>query len=45
MPGASEAELVTDLDADVHRHSVERIFPGIGETAATADVLQLLNGK
>jgi nicotinamidase-related amidase len=38
-------DAMTDLDADVHRHSVERIFPGIGETAATADVLQLLNGK
>ena len=33
---------MTDLDADTHRHSVEKIFPRLGETATTDDVLKLL---
>jgi isochorismate hydrolase len=33
---------MTDLDADSHRHSVEKIFPRLGETAKTDDVLKLL---
>ena len=39
--------LVTDAMADAdpvaHTHSVERIFPKLGETATTADVLALLD--
>ena len=32
---------MTDRDADAHRHSVEKVFPRIGETAVTDDVLAL----
>jgi nicotinamidase-related amidase len=35
-------DAMTDLDSDKHRHSVEKIFPRLGETATTADVLKLL---
>ena len=35
-------DAMTDRDPDVHRHSVERIFPRLGETATTAEVLELL---
>jgi nicotinamidase-related amidase len=35
-------DAVTDRDADAHRHSVENIFPRIGETDTTANVLSLL---
>jgi nicotinamidase-related amidase len=35
-------DAMTDRDADSHRHSVEKIFPRLGETAKTEDVLQLL---
>ena len=36
-------DAMTDRDADAHRHSVEKIFPRLGETATTAKVLQLLS--
>ena len=35
-------DAMTDRDADTHRHSVEKIFPRLGETATTEDVLKLL---
>jgi nicotinamidase-related amidase len=35
-------DAMTDRDADAHRYSVEHIFPRLGETAKTDDVLQLL---
>jgi nicotinamidase-related amidase len=35
-------DAMTDRDADAHRHSVEKIFPRLGETATTGDVLKLL---
>jgi nicotinamidase-related amidase len=35
-------DAMTDRDAESHRHCVEKIFPRIGETAATDDVLKLL---
>jgi nicotinamidase-related amidase len=38
----SVVDAMTDLDADAHRYSVEKIFPRIGETAATDQVLRLL---
>ncbi len=38
-------DAVTDRDADAHRHSVERIFPRMGETDTTAKVLQLLSSR
>ncbi|MFF4779226.1 hydrolase [Microtetraspora fusca] len=36
------ADAMTDVDADAHRHSIERIFPRLGETGTTADILALL---
>ena len=39
-------DAMTDLDADAHRHSVEKVFPRLGEVATTDDVLlQLKNGR
>ena len=35
-------DAMTDRDADSHRRSVEKIFPGLGETTTTDDVLKLL---
>jgi nicotinamidase-related amidase len=36
-------DAMTDRDADSHRHSVEKIFSRLGETATTDDVLKLLS--
>jgi nicotinamidase-related amidase len=38
-------DAMTDRDADAHRHSVEKIFPRLGETATTDDVLALLKQR
>jgi hypothetical protein len=35
-------DAVTDRDADVHRNSVERIFPRLAEVVTTDDVLKAL---
>jgi nicotinamidase-related amidase len=35
-------DAVTDPDADSHRHSVGRVFPKIGETATTAEVVDMV---
>lgn len=35
-------DAMTDPDADAHRHSVERVFPKLGETTTTAELLDLL---
>lgn len=35
-------DAMTDRDAEAHRNSVEKIFPRLGETATTEDVLKLL---
>ncbi|MEU9620106.1 MULTISPECIES: isochorismatase family protein [unclassified Streptomyces] len=35
-------DAVTDMDADAHRNSVERIFPRLGETDTTEAILKLL---
>jgi nicotinamidase-related amidase len=37
-------DAMTDREADTHRHSVEKIFPRIGETDMTDNVLTLLEG-
>jgi hypothetical protein len=34
---------MTDRDPDLHRSSVQRIFPWLGETATTDDVLAMLD--
>jgi len=38
----SVIDAMTDRDAEAHRHSVERIFPRIGETTTTDEVLSQL---
>ena len=35
-------DAMTDRDAEAHRHSVEKIFPRLGETDTTENVLMLL---
>ncbi|MFG1706243.1 hydrolase [Nonomuraea sp. M3C6] len=35
-------DAMTDRDAEAHRHSVEKIFPRLGETGTTAEILDLL---
>jgi nicotinamidase-related amidase len=35
-------DAMTDMSAEVHDNSVQRIFPGLGETGTTADILDLL---
>jgi nicotinamidase-related amidase len=35
-------DAMTDRDAEVHRHSVEKVFPRLGETDTTENVLKLL---
>jgi nicotinamidase-related amidase len=38
-------DAMTDRDPDAHRNSVETIFPRIGESGSTADILRLLPSK
>jgi nicotinamidase-related amidase len=38
-------DAMTDLNADAHRNSIERIFPRLGETATTDEVLSLLEKR
>ncbi|GIF70553.1 isochorismatase family protein [Asanoa siamensis] len=36
-------DAMTDLDADAHRNSVERIFPRLGETGPVEQLIELLD--
>ncbi|MGW6258889.1 hydrolase [Streptomyces sp. NPDC055085] len=36
-------DAMTDLDAETHRNSVERIFPRLGETGTTDEILEALD--
>lgn len=38
-------DAMTDMNAETHRHSVEKIFPRIGETGTTEEVLALLKNR
>lgn len=38
-------DAMTDRDPDTHRHSIDKIFPRIGEAATTAEVLQRLTAR
>ena len=38
-------DAMTDLHAEAHHHSVEKIFPRLGETAGADEVLKLLNER
>jgi hypothetical protein len=33
---------MTDLSAEMHRHSVEEVFPRLGETDTTEHVLEMI---
>ncbi|MEU7380386.1 hydrolase [Streptomyces sp. NPDC042207] len=35
-------DAMSDMDAEAHRGSVERIFPRLGETGTTAEILEML---
>ncbi|KPI03241.1 isochorismatase hydrolase [Actinobacteria bacterium OK074] len=36
-------DAMSDLSAEAHANSVERVFPRLGETGTTAEILELLN--
>jgi nicotinamidase-related amidase len=38
-------DAITDLDADAHENSLRRIFPRLGETATTDEVIGLVEGR
>jgi nicotinamidase-related amidase len=38
-------DAMTDMDADVHTNSVTRIFPKLGETGTTAEIIGLLETR
>lgn len=38
-------DAMADLAAENHRHSVETVFPRLGETGSTEDVLRMLNAR
>jgi nicotinamidase-related amidase len=38
-------DAMTDMDADVHDNSVTRIFPKLGETGTTAEIIDLLETR
>jgi nicotinamidase-related amidase len=38
-------DAMTDMFMDAHEHSVKRIFPRIGETGMTEDVIKLVSGE
>jgi isochorismate hydrolase len=35
-------DAMTDTDAAAHDNSIERIFPRLGETATTTEILEML---
>lgn len=39
------ADAMTDRDAEAHRHSVERIFPRLGEVDGTENVVRMLGER
>jgi nicotinamidase-related amidase len=38
-------DAMTDMDADAHTNSVTRIFPKLGETGTTAQIIDLLETR
>ena len=35
-------DAMSDPDADAHRHSIERVFPKLGETATTTEIIDMI---
>jgi nicotinamidase-related amidase len=38
-------DAMTDRDADAHRHSIEKIFPRLGETETTDNILTIFSSR
>jgi nicotinamidase-related amidase len=38
-------DAMTDMNADAHHNSVTRIFPRLGETGTTREIIELLNAR
>ena len=38
-------DAMTDMDADLHAHSAGKIFPRVGETSTTAEIVDLLERR
>jgi nicotinamidase-related amidase len=38
-------DAMADPDPDFHRHSVERVFPKLGETATSAEIIEFLDRR
>ena len=38
-------DAMTDLNADAHQNSITRIFPRLGETGTTQEIIELLNQR
>ncbi|MFE4956072.1 isochorismatase family protein [Streptomyces sp. NPDC056653] len=38
-------DAMTDLDPETHRNAVERVFPKLGETGSTAEIIALVKGS
>ena len=36
-------DAMADRDADSHRHSIERVFPKLGETATSTEIIDVLD--
>jgi nicotinamidase-related amidase len=38
-------QVMTDTNADAHHNSITRIFPRLGETGTTREIIELLNNR
>jgi nicotinamidase-related amidase len=38
-------DAMTDMNADAHQHTISRIFPRLGETGTTQEILELLDKR
>ncbi len=38
-------DAMTDMNADAHQNTITRIFPRLGETGTTQEIIELLNGR
>jgi nicotinamidase-related amidase len=38
-------DAMTDMNADAHQNSITRIFPRLGETGTTQEIIELLNKR
>jgi isochorismate hydrolase len=42
---AFAVDAMADRNAENHRHSIENVFPRLGESGSTEDILKLLNER